>query len=650
MTNPRPYVQKLLLCWLFVFPLVLHAQYIEIDRAKTQLSQQKDSISYVNTLNRLAVLYQACQLDSCGRYAAMARDIAVRINYPKGKARALRNLGSYYAFRPHRYLSYLFYNDALEEGRLAGDSVNVASVLMNIGIYHQYTGKHASAQSYINRALLLTWKLREDSLRSLVLANYYTINYADTATKAIASMALQQSAVLAAKFNDTRELLYIGLLKANETFSAGNFGQASGQLKSIIDTARQKGLTYLAMYGALQLAGYRAWMKEADSLKYQQDAVAYGVSGGYIGLLLPSVTLLYQHFQRKGDTLQAAKYSRIALNIMQQQQDDMQQGEMDYIAFTLQDQTMDSLKLQSVLQQTALQKTRLAQRYWQYLFVFIVAIIVLLLILTYFLIRSFRSSRLRSQRLTRIRTEISAANEVLKTNDDFKNKLISLIAHDFRTPLYNIIDITGFVNEDVLTPEDAAEMVMDVEKTAKDTLSVFEEILSWMRTQLSGFVYRPQSFSLPEMLTATEQSVQHLLRGKNISIIRQIPAGLQVQGDFEMLQFIHRNFLHNAIKFSPVDGSITITAIRKNGFMEVSFIDEGPGIDPQVLPRLFTYSSDTYEQKRSGKGAGLALIICKDFIDKMNGKAGAANNAGTGSTFFYQLPVINISNGGDDYE
>lgn len=631
------------MCWLlFVFPTVLHGQHKEIGRIKSQLPHISDSVTHVDALNRLAALYQACQLDSCGHYASLARDMAIRIEYPSGKARALRNLGNYYALRPHRYLSYLFYNDALEESRKAGDSVNVSQVLMNIGIYHYFTGKLASANDYVAQSLKLTRELKEDSLHALGLGNFYAINYTDISTKAAANQALDEAVVLAERYRDTRELLYIWLLQANVDNEEKRYDAAKAKVRQVIDTAMAEGYDYYTMRGLLEMWEYKSTLHEPDSLVYLQDAVAHAVTGGYIGLLLPQVTQLYDYFQRHKDTLQAARYSRIALNIMQQQQDDMQQGEMDYIAYSLQDQTLDSLKMQSDQQQAALQKTRLAQRYWQYLAIFVVAIIVLLAVLTWFLIRSYRSSRLRSQRLARVKTEIAAANEVLKKNDDFKNKLISLIAHDFRTPLYNIIDITGFVNEDILTPEDATGMVMEVEQTATATLTVFEEILSWMRTQLSGFVYRPHSFVLKDMLEMSARNVQHLLREKHIRLELHIPEGMMVQGDFEMLQFIHRNFLHNAVKFSPENGVITITAIRKNGYVEVFFRDQGPGIDPAVLPGLFTYDSENYARKRTGKGAGLALIICRDFIDKMNGEAGAANNEDGGSTFFYKVPEINI--------
>ncbi|WP_160711497.1 sensor histidine kinase [Chitinophaga solisilvae] len=638
MTDHLPYLRKLALCWLLALPVFIRAQSSGIEKLKKQLPLVTDSVAYVTTLNRLAIAYQACQLDSCGKYASLARDVATRIHDRQGRAHALRNLGSYYAFRPHRYLSFLFYNDALNESRAAGDSCHVSQVLMNIGIYYNFNGNAKDARSMINRALLLTWQLKADSLRAMVLANYYTVYYADSLMKPYAAKALLQAGILAEQFRDVRASLTIQLLQANETFMNGRFSQAETDLKHIIDTAARAGLNYLAMYGSMQLTGYKVWLRQADSLEYRQKSVKYAMAGGYIGLILPAVTILYNHYQRRGDTLQAARYSRIALRIMQQQQDDMQKGEMDYIAYTMQDQTMDSLKLQAVIQESALQKSRLQQRFWQYLLVFMIVVILLVLLLFFKFLRSYHASGIRAQRLSRLQQEVSDSNETLRVNDDFKNKLISLIAHDFRTPLHNIIDITGFVNESVLTPEDATEMVIEVERTATNTLTVFEEILSWMRTQLSGFVYYPKPYLLQNMLTAMIQSLHHLVKDKQLLIIQQLPPGLQVHCDYEMLQFIHRNFLHNAIKFSPAGSTITITAIRINTFTEISFSDEGPGVPAEVLPWLFAYDSHSYRQKRTGKGAGLALIICKDFIDKMKGEIGAVNNPVKGSTFYYRLP------------
>ncbi|MBO9730512.1 MAG: tetratricopeptide repeat protein [Chitinophaga sp.] len=625
-----------LYCLLF-FSQALCAQHNDIIAIKHALSGITDSTRYVDALNRLSALYIPRQLDSSGSYAKAANDIASRIHYDNGHREAMRGLGRYYALRPHRYLSFLFYENALTACRAAGDSTGVAISLMNLGTYYQYAGDHATAQHYLNRALNVSWKSGLDSLRAWVLVNYYLVNAADTAALQYARKALKQAVALTHKYQDQLGMLYVQLFEAHEFLRAGEIKQAENKLLKVISAADSAGLNYIAMYASAQLTGYRIWQQKADSLHYQQQSVNYAVAGGYTGLVLPVVTTLYNWYDHRKDADRAAHYSRIALHIMQQQQDDMLAGEADYLAYAFGDELKDSLEMQHHTQQEQLEDARSMNYFWYYQVLIITAIAVLLGILLVYYIRAYRLSRVNQARMAGLQEEIRKGNKALQDNDDFKNKLISMIAHDFRTPLHNIVNITGFIDDQALTVPEAADMILEVEKTATTTLSVFEEILRWIRTQLSGFVYHPEALLLTDMIDATTRSLQHLITEKKLQLVIDIPRETTVLADFEMLQFIHRNFLHNAIKFSPVKGTITIKAIRKNGRLTVLFMDEGPGIDAMVLPSLFAWSNTAYEQERSGKGAGLALIICKDFMDKMNGEINAYNNEQRGSTFYYQL-------------
>lgn len=626
------------LCCLLFLSKTLCGQHNDITAIKHALSGITDSTKYVDALNRLSSLYLPCQLDSSGGYAKTANDIATRIHYDKGHRDALRGLGRYYSLRPHRYLSFLFYDNALTACRAAGDSTGVAVSLMNIGTYYQYQGKHAEAQNYLNKALKVTWAPGLDSVRAWVLVNYYLVNAGDTAALVFAQKALQQAVALTARYHDRLGMLYVQLFEAHEDLRAGEIKKAEEKLKKVIWVADSAGLNYIAMYASAQLTGYRIWQRKADSLLYQQQSVNYALAGGYTGLMLPVVTTLFNWYQHRKDARHAAVYSRMALHIMQQQQEDMQAGEADYLACNFGDELMDSLKMQHQSQREQLEHTQTTNHFWYYQLIIITAIAILLVILLTYFIRAYRLSKINSASMATLQEEIRKGNKALQDSDDFKNKLISMIAHDFRTPLHNIVNITGFIDEKALTVTEAAEMILEVEQTATTTLGVFEEILKWIRTQLSGFVYHPEIFSLTDMIRAVTQSLQHLLNEKKIQLITNIPEGTTVLADFEMLQFIHRNFLHNAIKFSPENGVITIKAIRNNGWLTVSFTDEGSGIDAVVLPLLFAWNSKAYEQERSGKGAGLALIICKDFMDKMDGDINAQNNELQGSTFYYRLP------------
>lgn len=312
--------------------------------------------------------------------------------------------------------------------------------------------------------------------------------------------------------------------------------------------------------------------------------------------------------------------------------------EADYLSYFFGSKLLESLLQEYHVHSPLLAGTGYNDRFGYYRVILILVIVVLAACLITAIIRLYKLSDPRMLPMEQWQQEMEKNNIALRKSDDFKNKLLSMIAHDFRTPLHNIVSITGFVNEQVLTPAEAAAMIGQVDKTAAHTLQLFEEISKWIRTQLSGFSYQPKVLQLRELLLATIESMRIPLEEKEIKLLLDVPMNQAVLADYEMLQFVHRNFLHNAVKFSPDNGVIRIhTSVNVKG-TTVYFTDEGSGVDGNILKGLFEWRHLSRDPDRVGKGAGIALIICKDFIEKMGGAIGAINNEEEGSTFFYRLP------------
>lgn len=647
-----PYLKKtpLVLLFLLFFFQDSKAQQAEIVRAKTLLQQVRDSTSYVDVLNRLTMLYQACQLDSCGRYANEAMQVASRQHYTTGLTVALKNLGSYYAFKPNRYLSYLFYNECLASARESGDLANEAMALMNISIYHQYLGQRADAVKMADTAMAILNKTGNDSIRTLVLANYYSIHYSDTslAARTAAVDALEEAAVLAVKYNDYRQILYTRLFKANELQRNGQLNDAMQVIQQVVDSSKTSGLNYLVVYGDLMLAGYKTALKQPDSLQYSREALEYALKGGYLGLMRPTVMQLYANSMAVGDTGRADYYAGLLWRILEQERAVKKDGATIYMNFASADRQIDSMRMQHAHQHRLLHKKNLENIYWRYLLIFLLAVLILLTSLLIHVFQIYRMSRSNSRKLAFMQRELEQSTAQMRVNDDFKNKLISLIAHDFRSPLNNIISISTFVKDDTISPEDARDMILQVDARARNTLQVFDGILRWMKTQLTGFSYQPKPYLVKDLITTTANNIQHLLTDKNLQLVIDESTNVAVYADFEMIQFVNRNLLHNATKFSASGKKITVTATRKGEMVTVAVSDEGSGIDPAVLPGLFSVEQTAAAKGRKGKGAGIALIICKDFIEKMNGVIGAENNAGSGATFFYTLPLATVNDDADN--
>ncbi|SEA70096.1 Histidine kinase-, DNA gyrase B-, and HSP90-like ATPase [Chitinophaga terrae (ex Kim and Jung 2007)] len=386
-----------------------------------------------------------------------------------------------------------------------------------------------------------------------------------------------------------------------------------------------------ALYLGYKLGGRETYARSAYDIAYSNQPVSRKANAKRKPVPVASQV----SFSLNNCLLKRIADPRPVIRIAEQQQG---AEEADYLSYFFGSKLLESLLQEYHVHSPLLAGTGYNDRFVYYQVILILVIIVLVACLITAIIRLYKLSDPRMLSMEQWQQETERSNMALKENDDFKNKLLSMIAHDFRTPLHNIVSITGFVNERVLTPAEATAMIGQVDKTAAHTLQLFEEISKWVRTQLSGFSYQPEVLQVRELLLETVESLKTTLEEKEIKLLLDVPLNHAVQADYEMLQFVHRNFLHNAVKFSPDNGVIRIhTSVNEKG-TTVYFTDEGSGIDGNILKGLFEWRHLSKDPDRVGKGAGIALIICKDFIEKMGGDIGAFNNEDEGSTFFYRLP------------
>ena len=620
---------------------MLHAQNREITGLKAQLPHLKNSSRYVDTLNRLAGMYLSHQLDSSFVYVTKAQEMSERLKYPKGKADATMNMGNYYALRSNSYLSYRCYLEALQAYEEMADSNNICVSLMNIGVYYKYDGQIKPAAHYIGKAMKMAPRLQKELTYASVLTNYYVVHSGDATRQDSLKWALAKADSIANKYNDERSLLNLGLYNAYELLREGKAAASEKALLATISNAERNGYTYISMSACAYLAIFKAWLRQPDSLQYKEEMVRYGMAGGYHELLLPTAIDLYNWYTSQGNAAAAAHYSSLLLEIIEKERSAKTQGELDYLGYFMQGQRLRELQLQHRSQQQQLDKKRLENLHRQYFLGGMVLLLLMLAILLVFLLGAYNRSKGNAARLAEKYREISEKNALLKTHDDFKNKLISLIAHDFRSPLVHIKEITSFVKENAFTLEEAADMMVKVERSSRNTLHTFENILRWISSQLSGFVYTPEPYTLATLLQEAIGNLEDIINEKEVEIKIDIPGELQVMAERQMLQFVHRNFIHNAVKFSPRGGIIYISAALTGNELRVTVTDQGPGIPEDILPQLFEYRSSDRPGRGKQQGAGLALIICKDFMQMMNGAVQAANIPGRGAALSYTLPIAN---------
>ena len=183
-------------------------------------------------------------------------------------------------------------------------------------------------------------------------------------------------------------------------------------------------------------------------------------------------------------------------------------------------------------------------------------------------------------------------------------------------------------------------------ESATNLHRLLENLLQWSRLQQGMVAFNPHHFLLIEKVNNSMHSVLEIAVNKGVEIVVNIPEGTIVYADENMLESTIRNLAINAVKYTAKGGKILITAKSEfNGDIKISIKDTGIGMKEQMIENLFRIDELNCRQGTNGEpSTGLGLILCKDFIDRHEGKIWAESTEHMGSTFHVVLPHKVASN------
>jgi signal transduction histidine kinase len=236
-------------------------------------------------------------------------------------------------------------------------------------------------------------------------------------------------------------------------------------------------------------------------------------------------------------------------------------------------------------------------------------------------------------------------NQQLKYSNAQKDKLFSIIAHDFRTPFAGCLGMLEMVLEDrdAYERDDLYEMLEMIYKQSRSTYHLLESLLDWALIQQNQLNFSPVRTDLQAIVDLMFRMLNHDAAEKNIGLKNSIPKGTIVYADKYMLRTILRNLISNGIKFTNPDGKIIIDAEKKGEFVEISVTDNGIGIQKGSQKKIFDIDYQYIGKGTNGeKGTGIGLHVCRDFIHKHGGEIRVESKPGTGSTFRFSLPYKKI--------
>jgi two-component system sensor histidine kinase/response regulator len=238
--------------------------------------------------------------------------------------------------------------------------------------------------------------------------------------------------------------------------------------------------------------------------------------------------------------------------------------------------------------------------------------------------------------------EITLKNELLQTINAEKDKFFSIIAHDLKGPLSAFLGATQILSDEIhnMSLEDIREITINMKDSASNLYGLLENLLEWSRLKRGLMDFNPEILKVTRVIIQSIEVLKESARKKNITINFSIPEDFEIFADLHMLETVIRNLVSNAIKFTPVHGEMIISADKKpDQTIEINVIDSGIGMSPELRGRLFHISEKTSRQGTEGEpSTGLGLLLCKEFIERHNGKMRVTSEQGKGSTFTIIIP------------
>jgi len=224
-----------------------------------------------------------------------------------------------------------------------------------------------------------------------------------------------------------------------------------------------------------------------------------------------------------------------------------------------------------------------------------------------------------------------------------KDRFISILGHDLKGPLNNLIGLSELLTEDIrkLDKNEIESISNDIKRTAQTTYNLLEDILNWARTQQGKMPYNPQNQSFSDICLNILEVFNQDAKTKNITINYSAGDGINIFADIDMLKTVLRNLVSNAVKFSNTGGTISIKAEQTDSNITISVLDNGIGISPEDLTKLFDISEVLTTKGTVGEsGTGLGLLFCKEFVEKHGGKIWVESEVGKGSNFKFTIPIF----------
>ena len=234
------------------------------------------------------------------------------------------------------------------------------------------------------------------------------------------------------------------------------------------------------------------------------------------------------------------------------------------------------------------------------------------------------------------------ASVQMKTTQDLYERLLVCISSDLQQPFHTLMrSIRALVdNIDEYGKNEFKGRIHRVETDAEELYASHENLLIWVANQRGFLEYTPETIDLYELVAYNITKFTPMAEKKKITFSSAVREDTMVHADYNMVDIILRNLFSNAIMFTASQGSVRIVAAEVAEIFEISIINSGIGMNPDRIPYVFQNRPYTHGEDR----AGIGLLLCRELIERHNGRIWCSSEPGEGTTVTFTLPTVHSEN------
>lgn len=243
-------------------------------------------------------------------------------------------------------------------------------------------------------------------------------------------------------------------------------------------------------------------------------------------------------------------------------------------------------------------------------------------------------------------TDRLKAEEALREADRRKDEFLATLAHELRNPLAPIRFAAQMLKDRATSAQDTSWSLDVIERQVQQMARLLEDLLDVSRISHGKLALRKEHIELRLVIERAIETSQPVLAEGGQRLSMHIPAGsIVLDADPVRLAQVFANLLNNAAKYTPPETHVHVAARMFPGSVEVAVSDDGPGLAPEILPRIFEMFSQAPRTRRSSHGGlGIGLSLVRGLVELHDGEVEArSEGAGKGSTFYVRLPLASTA-------